>query len=375
MYNPLQFFKPVNARFDLAGQTASQISEQNRLRDARAKQEQQQQTQRAGAEKYIGLQGLMQSGALEGDEEGLRIAQEGMQGGALDALGAKGLFDFNMKQQQAEARRRKEEALSDPRVQELMVVQKDSNLKAKGLVSKYLNTDSLEEKQAIEEEYMNLSKISNEAGAELGSNPAISGWQYTAMPNFYRMVESAVKGRGAQGLQEIEKETKEYARDKIKVESEAIEEKTKLSKQKQQADLLKMAEERGRTKHNQITKVLNDSNLLEPTAYDAIVDQGKFMLDNKNIFGAVKLLSNIIEPGLSVTEGEVGGYTIGGQGVVAKMLMDTFGAGTSDINGIYTLLKGLADRKKVQAQSIVDAQGERSNATPNATKDDPLRLF
>ena len=365
MYNPLQFFKPVNARFDLAGQMATQISEENRLRDARAKQQ-------AGEQRFLGLQQLGQYQPKELQDPQV---QGQMQQATMDMLGGGDKYlNYQLKQQQQEARRRKEEALSDPRVQELMVVQKDSNLKAKGLVSKYLNTDSLEEKKAIEEEYMNLSKISNEAGAELGSNPAISGWQYTPMPNFYRMVESAVKGRGAQGLQEIEKETKEYAGDKIKVESEAIEETIKLSRQKQQADLQKMAEERGRSKHNQITKVLKDSNLLEPTAYDAIVDQGKFMLENKNIFGAVKLLSNIIEPGLSVTEGEVGGYTIGGQGVVAKMLMDTFGADTSDINGIYTLLKGLADRKKVQAQSIVDAQGERSNVTPNASEKDPLGL-
>ena len=38
MYNPLQFFQPTNARFDLAGQTAGQIAESNRLRDARESQ-------------------------------------------------------------------------------------------------------------------------------------------------------------------------------------------------------------------------------------------------------------------------------------------------------------------------------------------------
>jgi hypothetical protein len=192
------------------------------------------------------------------------------------------------------------------------------------------------------------------------------------MPNFFRMVESAVKGRGAQGLQELKKRGEEAKVKKVETEAKAIEADVAMRQQMQQENLTKLREDRGYKAHNQITKVLKDSNLLEPSAYDAIVDQGKFMLDNKNIFGAVKLLSNIIEPGLSVTEGEVGGYTIGGQGVVAKMLMNTFGADTQDINGIYTLLQGLAERKKGQAQSIVDAEGKRTkstSATPKADKD------
>ena len=167
MYNPLQFFKPVNARFDLAGQTASQISEQNRLRDARAKQEQQQQMQRAGAEKYIGLQGLMQSGALEGDEEGLRIAQEGMQGGALDALGAKGLFDFNMKQQQMEARKYKDELMNDPRVVSLREAQDSSYLKAQEVLSQAISTTNPTEREKLRGDYQKLLTTNLEADRQL----------------------------------------------------------------------------------------------------------------------------------------------------------------------------------------------------------------
>jgi hypothetical protein len=366
MYNPLQFFQPVNARFDQAGQMATQIAESNRLRDARAKQQ-------AGEQRFLGLQQL---GQYQPEELQDPQVQAQMQQATMDMLGGGDKYlNYQLDQQQAEARRRKEEALADPRVQELMLIQKDSDLKAKGLVSKYLNTDSIEEKQAIEEEYMNLSKVSNEAGAELGSNPAISGWQYTPMPNFFRMVESAVKGRGAQGLQEIEKETKEYARDKVKVESEAIEEKTRLSQQKQQADLRKMKEDRGYTKHNQITKVLKDSGLSEPFVYDSIIEDAQFAVDKKNIFTAVKLLSNVIEPGLSVTEGEVEGYTVGGTSRFNKFLQKLGGAGETDMNRILELLKGIANNRKGQAQKIIDRGGERKKTTSNVTDSDPLGLF
>jgi hypothetical protein len=366
MYNPLQFFSPLNARFDQAGQIAGQIAETDRLRAGRQKQEQ-------GAQRFLGLQQL---GQYQPEELQDPQVQAQMQQAQMDMLGSPEKYmNYQMRQQELDARRRKEEALADPRVQELMLIQKDSDLKAKGLVSKYLNTDTIEEKQAIEAEYINLSKISNEAGAELGSNPSISGWQYTPMPNFYRMVESAVKGRGAQGLQEIEKETKEYTRDKVKVESEAIEERTRLSRQKQQADLVKMEEDRGRTKHNQITKVLKDSGLSEPFVYDSIIEDAQFAVDKKNIFTAVKLLSNVIEPGLSVTEGEVEGYTVGGTSRFNKFLQKLGGAGETDMNRILELLKGIANNRKGQAQKIIDRGGQRSEPTPNVTDADPLGLF
>lgn len=363
MYNPLQFFSPVNARFDQAGQIAGQIAETNRLRDARAKQQ-------AGEKRFLGLQQL---GQYQPDELQDPQVQAQMQQATMDMLGGGDKYlNYQMQLQEAEARRAKERALSDPRVQELMVIQKDADLKAKGLVSKYLNAETLEEKQGIEQEYLKLSEISNKAGAELGSNPNISGWQYTPMPNFYKMVESAVKGRGAQGLQEIELETKEYARDKVKAESKEIEEKLKLSMQKQQADLQKMKEERGRAKHNQITKVLNDSGLSEPFVYDSIIKDAQFAVDKKNIFTAVKLLSNVIEPGLSVTEGEVEGYTVGGTSKFNKFLQKMGGAGESDMNRILELLKGIAENRKSQAQSIISRGGEREaprQTTPKADED------
>ena len=63
MYNPLQFFNPVNARFDLAGQMATQIAEQNRLRDERARQE-------------SGFQGLQDLGTLRANNIPLNEQQQ-----------------------------------------------------------------------------------------------------------------------------------------------------------------------------------------------------------------------------------------------------------------------------------------------------------
>jgi len=379
VYNPLQAFSPLNMRFDQAGQMAGQIADRNLQNEQRANQERQQGLQRAGAQKFIGLQGLMNSGALEGDEDALNIARQGMQEASLSALGSPEKYmNFQMKQQQMAARNKKEQALSDPKVQELMNIQKNASLGAKGLVSKYLNTDSLDEKQAIEKEYLELSKVSNEAGAELGANPNISGWQYTPMPNFFRMVEGAVKGRGTQDLAGIEKETKEARRDLVRAESDAIKGRLDLSRQMQTENLAKLKEDRGRTAHNQITKVLKDSGLSEPSAYDSIIRDAQFAVEKKNIFTAVKVLSNVIEPGLSVTEGEVEGYTVGGTSNFNKFLQKMGGAGESDMNRILELLTGIANNRKTQAQKIISNQGRRvqssSSSAPQVTDLDPLGL-
>ena len=370
MYNPLQFFSPMNARIDQAGQIASQIAETNRLRDARAKQQDARAKQQAGAQKFIDLQGLMNSGALEGDEDALNIARQGMQDASLSALGDSEKFmNYQLKQQQMQARQQKANALSDPRVQELMGIQKNASLKAKGLVSKYLNTDSLEGKQAIEQEYLTLSKISNDAGAELGSNPSLSGYHHTKMPNLYRMIEGAVKGRGSQNLASIEKETKEAQRDKIIIESQDTKGRLARFNAMQSEKLDQLKEKRGFEKHNQITTVLSDMKLAEPSVYEGVIKDAQFAKGQENVFTMVKLLSNVIEPGLSVTEGEVSGYIIGGQGVVAKLLQNTVGSSPQNLDEIMRLLTGIATRRKKEAQSVIARGGKRPDNTEYADEE------
>lgn len=200
MYNPLQFFNPVNARFDQAGGIATQIAEQNLLRGERAKQEKQRQLQRAGAEKYIGLQGLMQSGALEGDAEGLRIAQEGMRGGALDALGSEGYFDFQLQQQREEARRlsNNQEKKDRPRIESAMLKLSEAKRKAFDILNKYFSTDSENDRSSYRGEYMNEWDKFQQARAELGRIPSAKGHHIDKLDTWAQAIERGVDYRGAE---------------------------------------------------------------------------------------------------------------------------------------------------------------------------------
>ena len=138
MYNPLQFFKPVNARFDLAGQMATQISEQNRLRDARAKQQ-------AGEQRFLGLQQL---GQYQPEELQDPQVKGQMEQATMDMLGGGDKYlNYQLKQQQAEAdalyRKQQLDAKNKgdagtPKIAEYIGLQTDAIESAENVLQKYL---------------------------------------------------------------------------------------------------------------------------------------------------------------------------------------------------------------------------------------------
>jgi hypothetical protein len=106
---------------------------------------------------------------------------------------------------------------------------------------------------------------------------------------------------------------------------------------------------------------LEKQGLMTPNRYDVALNDSKQALQQDNIFMAVKLLSQAIEPGLSVTEGEVNGYTVGGDSQFAKWAMKTFGSQAKDINSIITLSNNLINDRKKLAQDVINKQGDVFN--------------
>ena len=186
------------------------------------------------------------------------------------------------------------------------------------------------------------------------------------MDPWTRGIGGLTKQLGAEDLVNAELNIKKAQETKTKAEASDVYARIEREKEMQRENLAKLKEDRGYKAHDQITKALSASGLSEPFMYDSIKDNAKFAVDNKNIFTAVKLLSNVIEPGLSVTEGEVEGYTVGGTSKFNKFLQKMGGAGVSDMNRILTLLNGIADQRKKQAQAIIDRGGKRSSDAPKA---------
>lgn len=127
-----------------------------------------------------------------------------------------------------------------------------------------------------------------------------------------------------------------------------------------------------------VRKALNDNKLAPPEFYDGAIAIIRSSVQNQNYFGLIKSLSQIIEPGMSVNEGEVQGYASGGQAGVMRWMKEKMGVSDTDFSKVQKYAVELVNTKKAQARKIIaqkgDIYGTRSgtapqkSATPNPPK-------
>lgn len=123
-----------------------------------------------------------------------------------------------MSREQMDLQKQKEKAIADPRVKELMMIQKEARLNGQRLITDYLNATDEEQESKIRDKYFDLQKQSDLASSELGSNPALSGYHQTSMPDFYGQISKAVGGLSVQELKDLELRKKQYEVDKAKAD-------------------------------------------------------------------------------------------------------------------------------------------------------------
>lgn len=119
---------------------------------------------------------------------------------------------------------------------------------------------------------------------------------------------------------------------------------------------------------DRVRKALNDNKLAPPEFYDGVISTVRSSVQSQNYFGLIKSLSQIIEPGLSVNEGEVSGYSSGGQAGVMRWMKDKLGVADADYSKIQKYAVELANSKKAMARKIIaqkgDIYGTRSGSQP-----------
>jgi hypothetical protein len=209
MYNPLQFFKPVNARFDLAGQMATQISEQNRLRGDRAKQQ-------AGEQRFLGLQQLGQYQPKELEDPQV---QGQMEQAKMDMLGGGDKYlNYQIGQQKMEAdalyRKNKMEAdalyreqqlkgdAGTPKIAQYIGLQTDAIESAENVLQKYLAIDkpTPEQKEKARIDYGHSWRANREAMAQLGGHANATGQDYTKLPTWGKALKDGITFGSAEEL-------------------------------------------------------------------------------------------------------------------------------------------------------------------------------
>lgn len=126
-----------------------------------------------------------------------------------------------------------------------------------------------------------------------------------------------------------------------------------------------------------VRKALTAENLMTPEGYDSTIKSLESAKSFDSIFGLAKLLSQIIEPGLSVTEGEAGNYVVGGQGAFAKFVNDKIGTSEVDTGRLLALAKEWIAIKKARSQEIVAQRGDvfgfRKQAEQKKSGDTPKK--
>lgn len=103
---------------------------------------------------------------------------------------------------------------------------------------------------------------------------------------------------------------------------------------------------------------LEKQGLMTPDRYNIALSDALTAKSNDNIFMAVKLLSQAIEPKLSVTEGEVSGYTVGGDSRFDRFVKEQFGSSAKDLETIYNMSLSLINERKKLAENVIRKKGD-----------------
>ena len=260
--------------------------------------------------------------------------------------------------------------------------QVDSKKKSQELKMRIIGT--LEQLNASEgADFEELSSLYNDLVVEHDAIPFLSSAdKWKGSPAEQRANEMAKEKRA---IAEAERKAKRFRVDieKAKGEISRAEDKHEKEMKLKDAQIIKAYKDNKLYNSNAISQALKDRGLSHPEMYDIRLSDAKTALDKDNIFTAVKTLSNIIEPGLSVTEGEVQGYLVGGDSKSKKILMDLFGSTEIDAKELYALMIDLVASRRALAQNIVDNQGQyktikktaqESKAQSEKTNRDPLGL-
>jgi hypothetical protein len=134
-----------------------------------------------------------------------------------------------------------------------------------------------------------------------------------------------------------------------------------LDQKRYDLELQKIDKEDKSRMDDRIWKALDKNNLMSSDAYNTSINLIKTAVEKDSPFALAKLLSQVIEPGLSVTEGEAGNYVVGGEGAFAKWMNEKVGTSGESLKELENLAIEFIRLKQSQAKAIEDKKGDVFN--------------
>jgi hypothetical protein len=338
---------------------ATQISEQNRLRGDRAKQQ-------AGEQRFLGLQQL---GQYQPEELQDPQVQGQMEQAKMDMLGGGDKYlNYQLDQQKMEAdalyRKNKMEAealhreqqlkgdASTPKIAQYIGLQTDAIESAENVLQKYLAIDNPtpEQKEKARIDYGHSWRANREAMAQLGGHAKATGQDYTKLPTWGKALKDGITFGSAEELNDSLIQQAKSRANLLKAQESDVYGEIGRKQEKFASEMSAKLEEKTR-------KALSDQKLAHPNVYTGIMEDAKTAKEQNNIYAMVKLLANVIEPGMNVADTEVEGYLQGGENKLSKMLFSVVGAGEKDMDKLANILNGLATNRAKRAQGVLETMG------------------
>ena len=262
-----------------------------------------------------------------------------------------------------------------PLIEQAVRDQTSAKENALNILDEYFNLEGDKDKAVksqYRQRYMDEWRKQKDAMATLSRYSDSSSHNFQKLDEWSKAIAGGAKERNAEAVANatIEKlmaeagmsreEAKGYAK-KLEMEEKEREQKLRFEQEsqgfKREKEKLDLAVKKGA----EVRKELADLDLAKPAYYEGLKSQAKVTANAKNPFILAKLLSQIIEKGLAVNEGEVRGLMGANDSSIRKWVDQLTGAPEDKILKLQSLITELADNRIEASKGVLSRSQYNTN--------------
>ncbi len=265
-----------------------------------------------------------------------------------------------------------------PVIEDAVRKQTNSKRNALNILDEYFALEerpTKEDSNVFRDRYMKEWDDQKEAMAVLSRYSDSSSHNFQKLDEWSKAIAGGAKDRSAEKLTEMELKLKAQNIEKLVDEG-------KLTRAR--ANNIYAEQNRAKEKHSlemdvkrgaELRKDLADLDLAKPEYYEGLKSQAIVSANAKNPFILAKLLSQIIEKGLAVNEGEVRGLMGADDSAIRKWVDQLTGAPEDKIIKLQTLIGELADNRIKASSDAISKSKYKPQSSDVIKKTEPTKAL
>jgi len=276
-----------------------------------------------------------------------------------------------------------------PLIEQAVRDQTTAKEKALNILDEYFNLEeeaTKDVKNQFRARYMDEWRKQKEAMAVLSRYPESSSHNFQKLYEWSKAVAGGAKERNAKAITDAtveslmakagmtRQEAKGYVK-KLELEEKSAEQKLRFAEQNQGMKKRKEDLDYDVKRGAELRKELSDLDLAKPEYYEGLKSQAMVSANAKNPFILAKLLSQIIEKGLAVNEGEVRGLMGADDSSIRKWVDQLTGAPEDKIIKLQSLIGELADNRIKASRDIISKSQYKSPSAGESKKTEPTKAL